>query len=111
MGYIPTSDEALVELSRWIDEYNVGKDPVAQTWARISKVGEEFGEVISAYIGVTNQNPRKGAYSTMDDVVKELLDCALTAMCAVVHLTGDMHAMEALRDHIVRCWVRAGLDE
>ncbi len=111
MGYVPTSDEALIELNQWIDKHNAGKDPEARTWGRLSKVGEEFGEVVSAYIGVTNQNPRKGSYSTMDDVVKELLDVALTALCAVVHLTGDEHATEALRDHIVQCWVRAGLDK
>lgn len=110
MGYVPTADDALMELSQWIDEHNADKDSEAQTWGRLSKVAEECGEVINAWIGVTNQNPRKGVYATRDDVVKELLDVALTALCAVVHLTNDEHATEALRDHIVRCWVRAGLD-
>lgn len=111
MGYVPMADDALVELSQWIDEHNAAKDAEAQTWGRLSKVGEEFGEVINAWIGVTDQNPRKGVYATHDDVVKELLDVALTALCAVVHLTGDQHVTEALRDHVIRCWIRAGLME
>lgn len=111
MGYVPSPDEAIFELSNWIDLYNSHKDAEAQTWGRIAKIGEEFGEVVNAYIGVTNQNPRKGQYGNMDDVVKELLDVALTALAAVVHVSKTDTPLEALRDHIMRAWLRAGLDE
>jgi NTP pyrophosphatase (non-canonical NTP hydrolase) len=79
----------IVELSKWVDEANAHKDPEAATWGRLAKVCEEAGEVIRAYIGVTGQNPRKGVQETIFDVREELLDVALTALCAYEHLTGN----------------------
>jgi NTP pyrophosphatase (non-canonical NTP hydrolase) len=63
--------------------------PMAQDWARISKVIEELGETITEFIGVTGQNPRKGTYSDMDAVLKELADVALTGFYAIQHFTKD----------------------
>ena len=78
----------IAALSRWIDaaSANAARDPEAATWGRLAKVAEEAGEVIAAYIGATGQNPRKGVTHTMGDVRRELLDVALTALCAVEHL-------------------------
>lgn len=64
-------------------------DPVAVTWGRIAKIGEEFGEVIAAYIGATGQNPRKGVTHTSADVFTELLDVAIAALGAAEHLRGN----------------------
>ena len=47
----------LVALSKWIDAANAHRDPEAVLWGRVSKIGEEFGEVIEALIGATGQNP------------------------------------------------------
>jgi NTP pyrophosphatase (non-canonical NTP hydrolase) len=98
-------------LSAWIDEANAHRDPEAVTWGRLAKVAEECGEVIQAHIGATGQNPRKGITGTSHDTQEELLDVALTALCAVAHLNGndgtDLIAMFAEKVH--RVSVRAGV--
>lgn len=80
--------EALIELSQWIDAANADRDPEARTWGRLAKIGEEFGEVIEAWIGATGQNPRKGVTGGEYQVIEELLDVAVTALGAVEHMTG-----------------------
>lgn len=81
-------------LDKWLDD-NVSqpyKDhPQAQDWARISKIGEEFGEVISAFIGMTGQNPRKGFTNVLNDVEEELADVIITAVLAIQHFTKDVN--------------------
>jgi len=79
----------LASLSKWIDYNieNVRRDQEARTWGRLAKISEECGEVIGAFIGMTGQNPRKGYTHTEDDVLKELLDVAITALCAYEHMT------------------------
>lgn len=82
----------LAQVDTWLDEYvsRAYKDqPLAQDWARIAKVGEEFGEVVDAYIAYTGQNPRKPAPGAMGDVMKELTDVAYTAILAMLHFTKD----------------------
>lgn len=109
MGLDAASAE-IVNLSQWIDKANAHRDKEAQTWKRLSKVAEECGEVIAAYIGVTGQNPRKGEFGSLADVRKELLDVALTALCAYEHL--DEHLGYSLIDlmiHIHDVSGRAGL--
>lgn len=99
---------SLVSLSRWIDAANAHRDSEAQTWGRLSKIGEEYGEVIAAYIGMTGQNPRKGVTHCLDDVIEELLDVALSALAAVEHLTShDGDALDLLGDKIIRVARRA----
>lgn len=103
----------IAALSAWIDgsPENQARDPEAATWGRLAKVAEECGEVISAYIGVTGQNPRKGTVGTMEDVRKELLDVALTALCAVEHLDRNVGvcgvSMAALEQHVSDVYRRA----
>lgn len=79
----------VARLSRWLDEAQGDRNPEAITWGRIAKVGEEFGEVVEAFIGATGQNPRKGVTHSMNDVIKENLDVAVTALGNVEHLTGN----------------------
>jgi hypothetical protein len=81
------------ELDKWLDDQVspiYKEQPLAQDWARISKIGEEFGEVIDAFIGVTGQNPRKGTFGSQDDVDNELVDVALTAILCLQHRTGNI---------------------
>lgn len=102
------TDALLAHLSDWIDEGNVGRHPEAAAWGRVAKIGEEFGEVIEAFIGATGQNPRKGYTHTTDDVRKELLDVAVTALAAYEHLTGNVgRAMPAFRAHVIAVFERA----
>ncbi|PWD50654.1 hypothetical protein C8046_08295 [Serinibacter arcticus] len=95
---MPTTAAQIASLSRWIDAGSTGRDAEAVTWGRLAKVSEEQGEVIAAYIGATGQNPRKGVTHTIDDVVEELLDVALTALAAVEHLRGAPGDSLALLD-------------
>jgi NTP pyrophosphatase (non-canonical NTP hydrolase) len=104
----------IARLSEWIDgsPENADRDPEAATWGRLSKIVEEAGEVISAYIGVTGQNPRKGRYADMGDVRKELLDVALTALAAYEHTTGaDGSSIEVFAEHTNDVFERAGLED
>lgn len=102
----------LAALSRWIDDHpaNATRDPEARAWGRIAKIGEEAGEVIAAMIAVTGQNPRKPASGTWDDVQKELLDVAVTALGAHEHLTGNQGgSMATFAAHLERVCARAGI--
>jgi NTP pyrophosphatase (non-canonical NTP hydrolase) len=105
--------EAVRALSKWIDEHpgNAARDPEARSWGRLAKVQEEAGEVVAAFIGYTGQNPRKGVTHTLDDVVKELLDVAITALGAVEHVTGHTgpSSLQLLDDAILRVARRAGV--
>lgn len=50
---------------------------------RLMKIGEEFGEVVSAYIGEQGLNKRKGNSHTPEDVANELCDVIITAFVAL----------------------------
>lgn len=91
----------LMELSAWIDAGNADRGHEAQLWGRCSKVAEECGEVVAALIGATGQNPRKGVTHSIDDVVKELFDVAVTALAAVEHIRGnDGGSIYGFADHL-----------
>lgn len=82
-------------VDNWLDEDvpEYYKDqPLAQDWARISKVIEELGETISAIIGATGQNPRKGITHKSTDIVDELADVVMTGILAIQHFTKDAPA-------------------
>lgn len=79
-------------IDRWLDEEvdsEYKAQPMAQDWARISKVSEELGEAIQAFIGLTGQNPRKRKTHTLEEVIEELADTALTAILAMQHFYKD----------------------
>jgi hypothetical protein len=79
-------------VDNWLDE-NVSQpykdQPLAQDWARISKGIEELGETVEAFIGSTGQNPRKPVDPTIEKMIYELADTALTAILAIQHFTKD----------------------
>lgn len=102
-----TTGQRLAQFSQWIDNAQGLRDAEAITWGRLAKVSEECGEVIEAWIGVTNQNPRKGVTHTRDDVAKELLDVAVTALAAYEHMVGNRgDSLSALFNHIDFIWAR-----
>lgn len=49
---------------------------------RLMKIGEEFGEVVQAYIGAHGKNKRKG-FGSVAEVKKELADVLITAFVAL----------------------------
>lgn len=111
-GVDPSSGLAvqMAALSLWIDRGNAFRDPEAITWGRLAKLSEEVGEVITAYVGATGQNPRKGVTHCQSDVRKELLDVAVTALAAYEHLSGnDGLSVDALGVHVAALVDRAGL--
>lgn len=92
MSYV----EELAELIRLADEHLDSKvhpdykdQPLAQDWARVAKAGEELGEAIDALIGMTGQNPRKGTYGGLEDLLDELADFSLTGLYAMQHFLKD----------------------
>lgn len=101
MGTLLVS-ERLIELNKWIDSTNKNRDPEAATWSRLAKIGEEYGETVAAYIGVTGQNVRKGVTHSVDDVAHELLDTAVTALLALEHLSSNRgDSLQMMFQHII----------
>jgi NTP pyrophosphatase (non-canonical NTP hydrolase) len=89
----PTTQTEIAEISKYIDNNTAPAFRNNETLAlfgRVGKVQEEAGEVMAALIGFTGENPRKGITHTADDVVNELLDVALTALCAVEHMVVNL---------------------
>ena len=70
-------------INKWLDNNTTLSE--YEDAMRVMKVGEECGEAIAAYIGMTGQNPRKGITHTQSDLCLELADVAITAMCAIAH--------------------------
>ncbi len=73
-------------------------EPLAQDWARVTKVSEEVGEAIAELILWTQQNPRKvlrGDTGSRDGLLKELADVVITGALGMQHFTKD--ARETLR--------------
>jgi len=102
----------IYELNEWLDRdaslvYH--NQPIAQDWARLSKVIEELGEAINVFIGLTGQNPRKGHYGTMGELNKEILDTAITAILCYQHFNPDDDVMFCLEEAIRVMHTRAGL--
>lgn len=103
----------ITEMDLWLDR-NVSErykeEPLAQHWARISKMAEEVGEAIQAFIGVTGQNPRKGSYGTMRDVLNEAADVVITGVLCIQHFTGDaMGTADIIEERMIYRMGKAGL--
>lgn len=73
------------DITAWLDESNPAGPH--EDSMRVLKLVEEAGEAAAAYIGMVGQNPRKGVTHTQDDLLKELADVAITALCAMQHFT------------------------
>lgn len=70
--------------------------PLAGHWARVTKVCEEAGEVWRALSKLTGENPRKGVCGTEDELLGELADTAMAAICGIQHLTKDTERTQAV---------------
>lgn len=75
----------IADITAWLDESN-SAGPHEDSM-RVLKLTEEAGEAAAAYIGMVGQNPRKGVTHTLDDLLNELADVAVTALCAMQHFT------------------------
>lgn len=75
-------------INAWLDLSNLDKmDAELDNSTRVMKIGEEFGEAVAAYIGMTGQNPRKGFTHSRHDLMMELADVAVAALAAIQHFT------------------------
>lgn len=110
-GSVAESNSSIAALSNWIDESLSHKDPETVTLHRITKLGEESGEVFNETIGAFGANPRKGIVSDFEKVKEELLDVAVTALGAYEHLDGQGRSVSELLEKIKRVTERAGLTE
>ena len=70
--------------------------PLAGHWARVTKVCEEAGEVWRALSKLTGENPRKGVCGTEDELLEELADTAMAAICGIQHMTKDSDRTQAV---------------
>lgn len=110
-GQLRAPSTLLPMLSAWIGAANADQPREAATWARLAKITEEHGEAVAAYIGATGQNPRKGITHDIDDVCRELLDVAVSALLAYEHLAElPGGTWSALAAHIDVLAARAFLD-
>jgi NTP pyrophosphatase (non-canonical NTP hydrolase) len=75
----------VASITAWLDDSNL-PGPHEDSM-RVLKLVEEAGEAAAAYIGMVGQNPRKGVTHTQTDLLNELADVALTALCAMQHFT------------------------
>jgi hypothetical protein len=64
--------------------------PLANDWARVTKVCEEAGEVWVALSRRTGENYRKGVCGTEEELLGELADCVSAAMLGIQHRTKDI---------------------
>lgn len=107
-----TLNDDVLAISRWIDDSPgyTGINPETALWRRCSKVSAEAGEVLDALSGLVGENPRKGVTHTGAEVEYELLDVAVGALGAVLHMRGNDPAVDVsalLADHAARVRTRA----
>lgn len=79
--------DVVAAITAWLDASNPASPH--EDGMRVLKLAEESGEAAAAYIGMVGQNPRKGVTHTLGDLLGELADVALTALCAIQHFTQD----------------------
>ena len=84
----------IADITAWLDAANPAD--AHEDSMRVLKLVEEAGEAAAAYIGMVGQNPRKGVTHTEDDLLGELADVALTALCAIQHFTRNTAVTRAV---------------
>ena len=98
----------MARINAWLE--NANGFSAHEDSMRVMKVGEEFGEAIEAYIGMTGQNPRKGVTHSPEDLLSELADVAITAMCAMVHFSAGAGVSAERRAIIARAHLTSKVD-
>jgi NTP pyrophosphatase (non-canonical NTP hydrolase) len=81
-------------ITEWLDSSNPASEH--EDSMRVLKLLEEAGEAAAAYIGMVGQNPRKGVTHTKEQLLDELADVAVTALCAIQHFTQDTYITREL---------------
>lgn len=99
--------QQIAELVEWFSDHSPERGAREEMLLWCAKVTEEAGEVSEAVVGALDFNPRKGMTHALTDVHKELLDVALTALCAHHALTGQL-PMRSLAEHVNRAHARIG---
>lgn len=96
--------------SLWLNStYPPDLDYEAHMRRRVTKVCEEAGEVHEAVGAFWQENPRKPA-GTLNDVIKELADCAGAALGAIEHLTGHQgFSLDIVTERVREVCVRVGI--
>ena len=96
--------------SQWLDgTYPPDLDPEAWMRRRVTKVCEEAGEVHEAVGALWGENPRKDR-GTVEEVIKELADCAGAALGAIEHLTGhEGRSLDIVTERVRQVCERAGV--
>lgn len=84
----------IASITAWLDHAN--PDTPHEDSMRVLKLVEEAGEAAAAYIGMVGQNPRKGVTHSQYDLLAELADVAVTALCAMQHFTRDAAATRGM---------------
>lgn len=97
---------AVRALVAWLDQSPV-VDRDTEKILRCLKLSEEVGEVASAIIGTTGQNPRKGVTHTWGNVRSELCDVIVTGMVALATLSPEAEGELAV--HLAALMDRAGV--
>lgn len=102
-------------VDEWLDTL-IGEQyegqPLAQDWARLSKIGEELGEAIQAFIGLTGQNPRKGISNTREEFLDEVADTIITGLFCLQHFTGNSaESKRIITEKMARIYKRAILKD
>ncbi|MEU7631752.1 MazG-like family protein [Nocardia sp. NPDC049220] len=104
--------ETIKRVAQFLNAHN-GSDDAAMTMQML-KLQEELGEVAkaagdvaAAWIGYTGQNPRKGVTHSLEDVVRELADVAITAMLGIARLGGDPTAQVSQKIAVIQAWYEA----
>jgi NTP pyrophosphatase (non-canonical NTP hydrolase) len=101
-GSLEDINDRIVRMSRCVDAA-LDADGVpknVQSWVRVAKIVEELGEAFADLVSHSGGQPRKPRKS-MDDVRKELLDVAGSALMAWVHThdnVADHDVMAALNE-------------
>jgi NTP pyrophosphatase (non-canonical NTP hydrolase) len=96
--------------SRWLDS-TYPADLDRETWMRrrVTKVCEEAGEVHEAVGAYWGENPRKPR-GPIEDVLKELADCAGAALGAIEHLTGhEGRSLDIVTERVREVCERVGV--
>jgi NTP pyrophosphatase (non-canonical NTP hydrolase) len=84
----------VADITAWLDTSNPPSPH--EDSMRVLKLVEEAGEAAAAYLGMVGQNPRKGITHTLEDLLAELADVAITALCAIQHFTQDTESTRRL---------------
>jgi hypothetical protein len=101
------------EIGEVFEAYAATDAPRSESdYARLGALSNTAGRAVRAYIGMTGQNPRKGVTHTETDMVFELADVAVTALCAIQHFTQDTEVTRAfMAAKLQEIIMRAGIPE